>query len=551
MNGQHPGIISRAEWAVALGLTILIICAHVAQMFHVGALWRDEVNTYNLVTLPTLGSFWSALEFDSFPSLWPLALRAWIGNGWCASDLGLRMLGLLVGLCVLATLWWDARTINRGLPFASLLLFGANPTLIQWGDSVRAYGAGVLLSLLTFGAIWNFVKQSTWPRFAFAALCAVLSVQSLYYNSILLLVLCLSGSAVGVYRRDWKLPATLLGLGFCCALSLLPYWSNVAGTHDWGRLVKIPVTLFWLLERFREALAPLGIFMLIAWIGLAVSALLVCILRLCFSVNVAGPNRELSLFLGTAILFSVVFYFAFLKALSYPTQPWYYVSLMAFLAVALDAALQLSPVAGSSVRIGRLAAVLVAAFFMAGPVWRSTQLLRTNVDQLAATLEREAKEDDLIVVSYWCAGITFDRYYQGGARWMTLPDINDHRLHRYDLVQAKMIESRPLKALFETIAETLRSGNRVWILGPLPAEPDSAPEPFPPAPHPESGWKEVPYYTNWLDQLSYFLHTHAESIEKVSNGLPSTQIMIYENLSLAVAVGRRSEADASPSQEFP
>jgi len=37
-----------------------------------------------------------------------------------------------------------------------------------------------------------------------------------------------------------------------------------------------------------------------------------------------------------------------------------------------------------------------------------------------------------------CDAITFARYYQGAAIWKSVPDISDHRQHRWDLAKNAM-----------------------------------------------------------------------------------------------------------------
>src|SRR5437899_633264 len=87
-------------------------------------------------------------------------------------------------------------------------------------------------------------------------------------------------------------------------------------------------------------------------------------------------------------------------------------------------------------RPGRLAVVLVIAGSSAVHTWQQAQVRQTNVDLLAASLGERAAKDDLIVVTPWYMGITFERYYRGAAPWKTVPPLESHSFHRYDLIKA-------------------------------------------------------------------------------------------------------------------
>src|SRR5690242_1819840 len=56
------------EWTLAGILTVVIIFAHVRVFQYAGPLWRDEISSLRLATMPTLSAFWSALIYDPFPA---------------------------------------------------------------------------------------------------------------------------------------------------------------------------------------------------------------------------------------------------------------------------------------------------------------------------------------------------------------------------------------------------------------------------------------------------------------------------------------------------
>ncbi len=197
-------------------------------------------------------------EYDSFPILWPLVLRGWVALGLGATDFGLRVLGLTVGLGVLAMLWWTAWRLGHGIPMVSLLLFAASPTTLQVGDSLRGYGCGVVLMLFVLNSIWRVVDKPRLGRIAVAAVAAVLSVQALYYNSVILFALGMGGVAVGLHRRASSAIVVMLGIGGLAAASLLPYLGAMIRVQRWNALVKVPIDLPWIAKKFYEVVAGSG-----------------------------------------------------------------------------------------------------------------------------------------------------------------------------------------------------------------------------------------------------------------------------------------------------
>ena len=182
--------------------------------------------------------------------------------------------------------------------------------------------------------------------------------------------------------------------------------------------------------------------------------------------NAAARRRpDLALFSATTMLCGTAGNIGFLLWLKYPTQPWYYVELLVLWAISLDALLG-APwptlrLAGWA-RAGFLAVMLASR---AASVWEEAHTRRSNVDLIAATLAEKAAPADLIVIQGVWEGITFDRYYHGAARWMTLPPVDSHQVHRNDLVREKLEERDPLAPVLRETTRALQDGNRVWVAG--------------------------------------------------------------------------------------
>jgi hypothetical protein len=164
---------------------------------------------------------------------------------------------------------------------------------------------------------------------------------------------------------------------------------------------------------------------------------------------------------------------------------------------------------------------------------------QTDVDLLARQVTRSAAPEDLVVVNPWYEGVSFQRYYAGSARWLTLPDIADHRVHRYDLLKSRLASRDPLGDVLDSVEATLRSGHRVWLVGgaqwPRPGEEVTV---LPPAPASPEGWHDRPYVLSWSRQLGSFLQGHAAQIATVAVPV-SGPVSDLEDLPLVVVNGWR------------
>src|SRR3954462_46039 len=103
--------LTRADWGICVAAIVVALGLHVVLLTHAGGLWRDEVSTVQLANFPTMGEMWRLLGRDSFPALFPLLLRIWSAIGLGGSDFSLRIVGLLVGLLILAALWLNAKVL--------------------------------------------------------------------------------------------------------------------------------------------------------------------------------------------------------------------------------------------------------------------------------------------------------------------------------------------------------------------------------------------------------------------------------------------------------
>lgn len=510
------------------------------RMLHAGGLWRDEAGAARLAMMPTVREIFGLFQHEAFPLLFPVTVRTWmavVGGG----DAALRAFGLLVGLALVGVLWWNARAW-RTVPLLSLALLGLSVPVLIYGDSVRGYGLGSVLLLVMLGLLARALSSPKAPIAVLAALpvVAVACVQVVLSNSALLGALCGAAIVVAALRRRWGLAAWIFGSGALAALSLLPYVASLAAARQqWSMIVTYPIQMIRIWHGFQETIGPrlvLGVWLLLLGLGVAFAWI--------WRRDEHGePRMDVTLFAALTILFALVADGVFLKTLGYRPRAWYYVPLMVLLAGALDAVWARS--GGRRLAAVRAAAVVLVVAAQCVPLWQQATLRQTNVDLVAAQVAAAAAPDDLVVVNSWYYGVSFNRYYTGQARWLTLPDIPDHRVHRYDLLKARMVSRFPIDDVLGTIAAALRSGHRVWLVGgadwPRPGETVQA---LPPAPFTPEGWHDWPYATSWSRQLGAYLESHAGHLTPVAVPVVD-RVSALEHLPLVVVAGWRDGVSAA------
>lgn len=534
------GRVTPRAAAVALGLflTTGAIGLHLAYYAHAGALWRDEVNSVNLATLPSLEEVVANRHLDTFGLPWIALLHGWTSLGLGDSDAGLRRFGLLLGLTLLPTLWWSARRLGLDAPLASLLLYAMSPSVIVYGDSLRGYGAGAVALLWCLGSVWALLSWPTPIRFALAQLSALLAVQTYFPNAILLAALCAGAAAVCARRRTWKLLLGVAGLGLVAAMSMAVNRAWIENAFQIGALEQQSPSLLHLLRVFRAAPAA-GIATLdVAWIAAGVLAMVGC-----GRAMWAGQesDRDRAIFAATASAVALAGYFFYLHDIArLPTQYWYYLSLLALLALACEVGLDLLVGHRRWALWARLAIVAILALPVARGVAQAVAVRMTNLDRVAQGLAAAAGPRDLIVVVPWVAGITFQRYWQGGAPWITVPDFDDHRFHLHLALKEKMrLGDEGIAGELERVERTLREGGRVWLVGqPLLPAGDEPPPRLLPAPKAATGWRAAPYLNGWEAQLGAMLQRRSRVVRRVELPDPGP-VNAWENLPVFVIEGWR------------
>jgi hypothetical protein len=354
-----------------------------------------------------------------------------------------------------------------------------------------------------------------------------------------LLAVCAAAAAVRARRRDFKNALIALAIGIPAAISLLPYSAMIREAQDWSVLSQIGFVppLIW--TNLSLALAPTLGWLRWIWIALAVIAIARCLIHI-FPDPVEDDADTAAFFAGAALIAGLIAFFIFLWIAKMPTQVWYFLPLTTFSAVCIDAAVANWPMRWQFWRCALAILTLVSL-----PGARELTMYRqTNMNLVAEVLRERSDARDLIIVHPWTFGISFDRQYSGPTPWTTVPPLEDHRFHRYDLFKAKMVLENPAQPVCDRVAATLRAGNRVWLVGDIPLGPTPPPQ-IQPAPNNPWGWLDDPYSDVWGAQVGYFVAMHATQGEVVP--VPSSSpVNPLENVPLVV-VGGWQESPAVPT----
>jgi hypothetical protein len=483
--------------------------------------------------------------------------------GLTNGDMGIRILGLGIGLSFLASLWLCQRWIGGRTPILSIALLGGLPAFIFVVGANRAYGLAGCLLVLSFGNIWRVLESPTKSRIVSGGFICLLFAQCLYYDVIFLGAMLAAGALVAIRRQQWKIVWTMPAIGLVAGASLfiyLPVSHRLPGYLPFWRSPFFDATTLW--EGLGDALAarssanPDGANgpQIWIWIGLLLAGILVAItmqrmrVRQTLKPEVASksakPERsDLALFCVTSVVLGIIGYFGFLLKLQFFMQPWHYVEILILCAISLDGIFSASWPALRPWGLVRIAFLVVMMILNAAPAWAEAHTRRSNLDVVAAFLGHNASAGDLIVVQDTWEGITFNRYYRGQAQWLSVPPIDSHEVNRIDLVIAEMNQPEAMTPVLRAITSTLTSGHHVWLVGSIPivrsknAPRGPTPLPPPPSEMPTRLWGGSYLYW-WNRQVTTFLLDHAQQ-RKVETIAAPGPVNHFEDVSVVRFTGHK------------
>ena len=528
---MNSKLIKSAEWLIAILISVLVLFLFFVRATHAGGLWRDECDSLELARLPTFADILHNLKFTSFPILFPATIRIFT-NLFGTSDASLRGFGFLVGAALLVIAWLNARTSHCDVPLILPALIGLNVTSLIDGTRIRGYGLGGLFIALAVGLTWQFVAKPSAPRLIAMFVAYIAGMQSLVFDAALFPALLAASFAVCLLRREWKWAVSLCVVGAVCALSYFPEFLTYREIKSWTVLLRYPISPGLLWREFQLACGQPVPVMAGVWLLLAAVSILGAVL---FNRRSWSSEPGLLLFGLLTILIAVTTYYMFLGISHTAPQTRYHLAILILLASVAELIVATLCRFQPWLRPARLLFVIALAISLPFFLWPKITQRETTVDLLAKNLERYAGADDLIVVNPWFLGPSFSWYYHGQTRWTTIPELSEKRIHRYDLIKTKMEQANAIADIRSAISETLRAGNRVWLLGGAQPSEEKGPLLLSPAPDPIFGWSSQAYTYAWSMQIGAFVQQHVVDGEVVI--APAKNISSKENIPLLIARG--------------
>lgn len=530
-------LLARLESILAILLSGTVLFLLIVRMTHAGALDRDECDALNLARMPHWSDIRENLQYTAFPILFPATVRTYT-HLFGTSDFTLRLFGLVAGGLMLIVAWFYSRSVTRQVPLLLPALIGLNINFLTTGSWLRGYGLGSLMTVLAFVLTAKLLLQPSLRRLTGVFFAYLAAMQLLFFNGALVPAIALGAIVVLLENQKLNWVWLLAAATTVCAIVYVPYLVVIfSSVSKWAMLVQFPLSAGTMLGQWVDACGGSHLSVSVSWLTVVLLALIGACWRL-RTVWGKGESQERSMLLFgvTGVVLCASAYFAFLRVAHNRLQERHYLDLMCLIAVATD--LIVATLCWNyRIRLARLIIVIVAILTLPAVAWPRVVERQTNIDTIAARLAQDAHPNDLIIVSPWWLGISFGHYYQGPNRWMTVPEITNHRLHRYDLIKAKMTEFFPLSDVESAVEDALKSGHRVWIVGRLGLEEHGPPPVLAPAPDPQYGWSNYAYTKAWWTQIGFLVRHHAERIEPVEEVKHS--VREWENFPLLIAEGWR------------
>jgi hypothetical protein len=530
---EPPVDLAAVAARIALGAVVgVLLLLHALLLRHSGAFWRDECSSIFLAQAPSWSEMWHHLAMDSFPGLFVSILRAWIQGGLGASDFGIRLLGILISLGMLFSVFLSCRAMNVRFPILALCLVGLNADVFYVGCSIRAYGLAALLIVACFAAFWRVAVQPTRWNVGSAFLLAVLSVHCNYQNSYLLFGIGMAAALVAAVERRWMRSAMILAMCFLAALSLLIYLPIIAHYRDELIVSKYELSVTVIVSKLIATLAASGPWVVFAWIAGLFALVYHVVQHFCllYAASVArlptadtasleatpdsgeplsGPEPlpcadlpvvaeptaadlpaiaepetpaepagaeepaepSPGLYCLLTIIIAGVTGATFFKIAAMYPFPWHYVPFVTLCAVAIECGIACCR-PGSRLWFGKIVLTCYVAICSLPAAWNIAHLRRTNIDQVARELEQRAQAKDLVLVSPFWLRPSFQKYYHGPAPWRILPvdpdDPTDVWFGYALSLKNIMVKPNSIQPTLDLVQKTLQGGGRIWIVGYIP-----------------------------------------------------------------------------------
>jgi len=406
-------------------------------------IWTDELFTLRTVAHP-VHEIIPIVQRDIHPPLYFILLRGW-------AKLPLPWTGL-AGLRAFSAVWALLATLlldlfwTRSWPalerWLCLSLFAFSPCLVLYSRMARSYSLQVALALLSLGMLQRWMQK---PKSWLSGAGAVAAILGLLYTHYLPGVAILAGftligwRSVGEPRAALFLVAIAVGyFPWLVALSeALRRWREASGFSSAYHLTGNPLL---------EQVVKIGFGLVSLTIGESFLALSLLLTPVILLLGILGARKsKLSRQIGAMLMVAAaVGYLGVSRWVSYPFIPARLLWLLPFLSLAV--ALGVSHLQRPAVQRCVVVAILLSYISSHVLYFRRENFLNLGyaapLEEIAATLNREAKPEDVILVD------SYNTDYQALAMYLS------GRTRVIALDQNSALKAR----------ETAHSVGTVWIV---------------------------------------------------------------------------------------
>lgn len=481
--------ISPLTWTW-FGVWVASLLAHGVSCFSSGAFWLDEADSvaFSRLSLPEM---WQSLVYDTFPLAHVLIFKGWLALfSFLPPETALRGFGFLMGAGVSTAFLLFARRFSPDAVPLLFALFSLNIAVIRFIDCARPYGISTLLFLILLYNALAALESGRRHHIWLAIAAGFLAVHSHYLNVLGVLAVGLVTLTVGYsFQHFHRYAARQVALGLVVSLtSMAIYLPILREAASWVPLTRqytsgLLFPLNWMLSGLSLSKPTVWIFT-VAFSFLLFAAQIPSIRKGNKKPTAPDSASELSgapaaadfprqVFCLACACLSFLFLTSGLLLANSTVAPWYYIPTLALCAAGLTPPWSLLT---RSLKRGQPLLIMVVVLFGGIQLYDGRTHLTlpmSNVDQVAATVERSATSRDLVLVSPWPSGVTFHHYYQGSAKFVTVPVLADNSIVRYDLVGEVLKSPAPIAPVKTLIDQTLQRGGRIFLVGEL-AEKDVA-----------------------------------------------------------------------------
>ena len=326
----------RIETATGVALSVAALGAIGVRLWNAGALWRDECAVVQLARVSTLGI---AKDFthEAFPPPFFFLVRLWM-TLFGTSDAALRSYGFVVGAGLVAALWLVFRLGRLGVPLISLGGIALSSSFLLWGTSVRGYGIGTVVVLIALAAFTAWLQTGSRSAAIITFAAAVLSVQFLVQNTMLVLAICGSAFVVCLIVRQWKRALWMAAVVVLSELSFALYIPSYLKAGDWSVVVESDGSRHSIIQQLGQFLGTNSLIM--QWAsGLCLVGVLSLAVQQIYARRGEKDSVEfkLCLFAALVCVTSAIASALFFRVLHYTVQPWYLLAPFAVGLTGIDA----------------------------------------------------------------------------------------------------------------------------------------------------------------------------------------------------------------------